>query len=110
MWDPRITFPNIRDVKVEVLQKRNGSKIEPEHLHHAVYTLENMEKRHHCSNLNCTGEGFSIEQILMGMVARKETHWEDNVVLCKGHEPSPGKGYFPSCGSYWKVKVDVEYM
>src|SRR2546427_4862146 len=102
MWDVRNEFPNLKTVRVEVQAQQVGSKFGKPFNGTAIYDLDHMERRHGCSNPNCSGDGFSIAEILSDMVHKKETHWEKDVVLCKGHEPSPGKGYFPSCGSYWK--------
>jgi len=109
MWDVRNTFPGIKTLRVEVETKRAGSKIEQEYLDTAVYTLDNMERRHHCPNQYCSGGGFSFEQLLLPLVLKKETHWEKDVVLCLGNEGKLAPARYKPCGSYWKVTVDITY-
>ena len=62
-----------------------------------------------CSNSLCYNGGFSVGNILRGMVASGTTHKEDTL-FCQGHEGSPkGRRRYRDCMNSFRVNVDIKY-
>ena len=62
-----------------------------------------------CSNPRCYNGGFSVGDILRGMVASRTKHKEDTR-YCQGYEGSPkGRRRYRHCMNRFFVAIDIEY-
>ena len=98
-------FPSIDDLKVIVTEAGKTKSRSPETRKYTKPIGEYID----CTNPLCNGGGFSIANIIKGMVKDKETHCETTEV-CKGSEGSPkGVKIYGPCMNSFQVKVEVKY-
>jgi hypothetical protein len=73
------------------------------------YDSQSLGEYINCSNKFCYNGGFSIGQMIRGMVSSGETQSKDSF-FCQGYEGSPkGRHRYRSCTNRFEAVVEIKY-
>jgi hypothetical protein len=100
-------FPQIEDLKVEVIESGHGIIGQSRK---SFYRKQYFPGEYiNCSNPLCYNGGFSIGSILREMVSNKQTELE-TTESCQGYEGSPkGRRKYKGCLNFFKIKISIKY-
>ncbi len=106
-------FPQIEDIKIEVVDTDSYDKpdfddpsLSP--INKSIYG-KNVGEFIDCSNTLCYNGGFSICDVIRGMIDQKQTI-KEGVATCRGYEGSPkGKKRYGSCYQRFYYRVKIQY-
>ncbi len=99
-------FPDIKDLEVKVTEEGRGLLYGPRT---GTYTRANFPGEYvNCSNTLCYNGGFSLGNLVRGMVYGREQEREWEYVFCQGHEGSPkGRRNYGPCPNGFNVKIKI---
>ena len=100
-------FPTIKDLQIQVVTSAGITKFDRKETR--TYSIQFPPPAYiSCPKGGCTGNGFHVQRLLSGMVARKETEKTENK-MCDGQEKM-GRGKYRSCIGNFSVTVKIEYQ